>query len=145
MGLSLGFRKSKPNDLSKVPGQSSTFLPVRCPRNSLNNLFALRCATSIQSHLRQLLGICGTSHLYRNVLVTPGNSGGGAVSQLTRLQLHWRSVLGQPKCSVTDSSNSLIPFQAICTPIQTRKNDDNCVITVIPVAPRIRASWSANP
>jgi hypothetical protein len=39
----------------------------------------------------------------------------------------------------------LIPFQAICTPIQTRKNDDNCVITVIPVAHRIRASWSANP
>ena len=53
--------------------------------------------------------------------------------------------LGQPICSVTDSSNSLIPFQAICTPMQTRKNDDNCVITVIPVAPRIRANRSANP
>ena len=52
---------------------------------------------------------------------------------------------GQPICSVTDSSKALIPFQAICTPIQTRKNDDNCVITVIPVAHRIRASWSANP
>jgi len=53
--------------------------------------------------------------------------------------------LGQPKCSVTDSSSALSPFQAICTPMQTRKNDDNCVITVIPVAPRIRASRSANP
>jgi hypothetical protein len=37
---------------------------------------------------------------------------------------------GQPICSVTDSSNALIPFQAICTPIQTNKKDDNCVITV---------------
>jgi len=55
------------------------------------------------------------------------------------------SALDQPKCSVTDSSNALIPFQAICTPIQTRKNDDNCVITVMPVAPRIRANRSANP
>lgn len=52
---------------------------------------------------------------------------------------------GQPICSVSDSSNALIPFQAICTPIQTRKKDDNCVITVIPVAPRIRANRSANP
>jgi hypothetical protein len=53
--------------------------------------------------------------------------------------------IAQPICRVTDSSNSLIPFQAICTPIQTRKKDDNCVITIIPVAPRIRASRSANP
>jgi len=53
--------------------------------------------------------------------------------------------LGHPKWKVTDSSNALIPFQAICTPIQTRKNDDNCVITVMPVAPRIRARRSANP
>ena len=52
---------------------------------------------------------------------------------------------GQPTCSITDSSNALIPFQAICTPIQTRKKDDNCVITVMPVAPRIRANRSANP
>ena len=44
-----------------------------------------------------------------------------------------------------DSSNSLIPFHAICTLIQTRKKDDNCVITVIPVGPRIRANRSANP
>jgi hypothetical protein len=51
----------------------------------------------------------------------------------------------QPICSVTDSSNALIPFQANCTPMHTRKNDDNCVITVIPVAPRIRANRSANP
>src|SRR5260370_20912980 len=56
-----------------------------------------------------------------------------------------KSAPGQPKCSVTDSSNALIPFHAICTPMQTRKNDDNCVITVIPVAPRIRASRSAKP
>jgi hypothetical protein len=32
------------------------------PRNSLNNFSALSCATSIQSHLRQLSGICGTPH-----------------------------------------------------------------------------------
>jgi hypothetical protein len=55
------------------------------------------------------------------------------------------SAFGQPICSVSDSSNALIPFQAICTPIQTRKKEDNCVITVIPVAPRIRAKRSANP
>jgi hypothetical protein len=63
----------------------------------------------------------------------------------TVVELQRKSALGQPKCSVSDSSNALIPFQAICTPIQTRKNDDNCVITVIPVAPRIRANRSANP
>jgi hypothetical protein len=51
----------------------------------------------------------------------------------------------QPICRVTDSSNALIPFQAICTPMQTRKNEDNCVITVMPVAPRICAMRSANP
>jgi hypothetical protein len=63
----------------------------------------------------------------------------------TSLQLQRKSALGQPKCRVSDSSNALIPFQAICTPMQTRKNDDNCVITVIPVAPRICAKRSANP
>jgi hypothetical protein len=63
----------------------------------------------------------------------------------TSLQLRRKSTLGQAKCRVSDSSNALIPFQAICTPMQTRKNDDNCVITVIPVAPRIRAKRSANP
>jgi len=66
-------------------------------------------------------------------------------SQSTPLQLQRKSAPAQPKCSVTDSSNALIPFQVICTPIQTRKNDDNCVITVIPVAPRICAKRSANP
>src|SRR5579864_1577898 len=50
----------------------------------------------------------------------------------------------QPICNVTDSSNALIPFHAICTPIQTKKKDDNCVITVIPVAPKMRANRSAN-
>jgi hypothetical protein len=54
-------------------------------------------------------------------------------------------LIAQPICSLTDSSNALIPFHAICTPIQTRKKDDNCVITVSPVAPRIRAKRSANP
>jgi hypothetical protein len=48
-----------------------------------------------------------------------------------------------PICSVTDSSNALSPFHAICTPMQIKKNDDNCVITVIPVAPRICANRSA--
>ena len=48
--------------------------------------------------------------------------------------------LGQPICSVTDSNNALITFQAICTPIQTKKDYDKCVIIVIPVAPRIRAN-----
>jgi hypothetical protein len=61
------------------------------------------------------------------------------------LQFQRKSGLAQPICSVIDSSNALIPFQAIWTPIQTRKNDDNCVITVIPVAPRICARRSANP
>jgi hypothetical protein len=55
------------------------------------------------------------------------------------------NAFGQLICSVTDSSSAFIPFQAICTPIQTRKKDDNCVITVIPVGPRIRANRSANP
>src|SRR6266436_1411083 len=51
----------------------------------------------------------------------------------------------QAKWRDRDSSNAFMPFQAICTPIQTRKNDDNWVITVMPVAPRIRAKRSANP
>jgi len=32
-----------------------------------------------------------------------------------------------------EKCNALMPFQAICTLIQTKKNDDNCVIVVIPV------------
>jgi len=48
-------------------------------------------------------------------------------------------------CSATVSSNALIPFHPICTPMQTRRKDDNFVITVIAVRPSVRASRSANP
>jgi hypothetical protein len=51
----------------------------------------------------------------------------------------------QATCRTTDSSKSLMPFQPICTPIQTRRNDDNFVTTVIPFRPRVRARRSANP
>jgi hypothetical protein len=51
----------------------------------------------------------------------------------------------QPICSVTDSANALIPFQAICTPMQTSRNDESCMITNIAVGPKIRANRSANP
>jgi len=44
-----------------------------------------------------------------------------------------------------EPSNTLAPFQRICTPMHTSKNDDNRMITLIPVAPRNRASLSANP
>jgi hypothetical protein len=64
-------------------------------------------------------------------------------SQSGFVKLHRKSALGQPKCSA--SSSALIPFHTICTPIHTKKKDDNCRITVIPVDPRIRASRSANP
>ena len=47
--------------------------------------------------------------------------------------------------SVTDSSRALIPFQTICAPIQSRRNDESFIITDIPVWPRTRASRSANP
>src|ERR1700730_256934 len=79
------------------------------------------------------------------VMAGPGSWNYFRENQSTPFPTPEEKTLGQPKCSVTDSSNALIPFQAICTPIQTRKNDDNCVITVIPVAPRIRANRSANP
>jgi hypothetical protein len=36
-------------------------------------------------------------------------------------------------CSVTDSSKALTPFQTICAPIQTRRNDESFIITDIPV------------
>ena len=74
-----------------------------------------------------------------------GNPGGEASASQPHCNARGKLPIGQPICSVTDSSNVLTPFQAICTPIQTRKKDDNCVITVIPVAPRIRANRSANP
>lgn len=48
-------------------------------------------------------------------------------------------------CSAADSSRALIPFQTICAPIQTRRNDDSFIITDIPVSPRTRASRLANP
>ena len=51
----------------------------------------------------------------------------------------------QARCRVTDSRKSLMAFQLICTPMQTRRNDDNFVITIIAVRPRIRARRSANP
>jgi hypothetical protein len=35
--------------------------------------------------------------------------------------------------NVTDSSRALIPFQTICAPIQTRRNDESFIMTVIPV------------
>jgi len=48
--------------------------------------------------------------------------------------------LGQPICSVTGLQQRFDHVPAICTPIQTKKDYDKCVIIVIPVAPRIRAN-----
>ena len=59
------------------------------------------------------------------------------------LPLTWTRV--QARCRVTDPSNSLMPFQAICTPMQTRRNDDNFVITIVALRPSVRARRSANP
>ena len=45
----------------------------------------------------------------------------------------------------SDANNTLAPFQKICTPMHTSKNDDSRMITLIPVAPSNFASRSANP
>ena len=49
------------------------------------------------------------------------------------------------RLTVTEANKALAPFHRICTPMQTSRNDDNRRITLIAVAPRIRASRSANP
>ncbi len=50
----------------------------------------------------------------------------------------------QRTCTGTELNNALAPFHRICTPMHTSRNEDSCIITVIPVVPRIRASRSAN-
>jgi len=45
----------------------------------------------------------------------------------------------------TEASNARTPFQRICTPMQTNKNDASCMITLIAVGPSTRASLSENP
>jgi hypothetical protein len=37
----------------------------------------------------------------------------------------------QAVCRAMDSSNALTPFQPICTPMQTRRNDDSFTMTNI--------------
>src|ERR1700720_1843372 len=43
------------------------------------------------------------------------------------------------------ASNALAPFQRICTPMQTSRNDDRRMITPMAVAPSARANLSENP
>jgi hypothetical protein len=53
---------------------------------------------------------------------------------------------GKPSQSVPagrDFSSALIPFQTICTPMQTSKNEVSWRITVMPVVPSTRPSRSA--
>jgi cytochrome c len=45
----------------------------------------------------------------------------------------------------TEVKKALTPFHTICTPMQTRRNDASLAMTVIAVAPNIRANRSANP
>jgi hypothetical protein len=44
-----------------------------------------------------------------------------------------------------EAKKALTPFQTIWTPMQTNRNDVSRTITVVPVAPSIRANRSANP
>ena len=50
----------------------------------------------------------------------------------------YRANTGNERSSVDN------PFQKICTPIQTSRNDDSLMITLIAVAPNAAASRSAN-
>src|SRR5216683_6797742 len=50
-----------------------------------------------------------------------------------------------PYLPASEPNNTLAPFHRICTPMHTSKNDDNRMITLIPVAPSNIASRSANP
>jgi hypothetical protein len=51
----------------------------------------------------------------------------------------------QRRCKGSEIKRALAPFHRICTPMHTSRNDVSCMITVIPVAPSILASRSANP
>ena len=46
--------------------------------------------------------------------------------------------LVQRTCRNHELTSALAPFQRICTPMHTSRNDVSCKITVIPVAPRTR-------
>lgn len=45
----------------------------------------------------------------------------------------------------TEASSARTPFQRICTPMQTSKNEASCMITLMAVGPSTRASLSENP